>query len=266
MMTALALLATLELAPAQAGDLKLTGARLTYGILGPKRADAKLLPGDSLVLAFDIDGITIDDQGKVLYSISTEVLDPANKTVHRQPPVDLEAVQALGGNRLPAYAQVDIGLKQPPGEYTLKVLVGDRASRKGQTLTQKFTVLPPDFGLVRFATSANAEGTIPAGSLGVGQTVWVNTLVVGFKRDDASKQPNVALECRVLDESGKPTTAKSHSGAINKDVPADAPFLPIQFQLALNRPGKFTLELKATDLLANKSVTQKFPITVNPNN
>jgi hypothetical protein len=265
MTTALALLVALELAPGQAGDLTLTGAHLTYGVLGPKRTDTKLLPGDSLVVAFDIDGITSDNQGKVLYSISTEVLDAANKTVHRQTPLELEAVHALGGNRLPAYAQVDIGLKQPPGEYTLKVLVGDRANRKSQTLTQKFTVLPPAFGLVRIATSANAEGTIPAGLLGSGQTVWVNALVVGFARDNASKQPNVALQLRVLDENGKATTAKPFTGSITKDLAADAPFLPLQFQMALNRPGKFTLELKANDQLANKSVTQVLPITVQPN-
>jgi hypothetical protein len=266
MMTTLALLATLELAPGQAGNLNLTGAHLTYGVLGPKRADNKLLPGDSLVVAFSIDGISSDEQGKVLYSISTEVVDASNKTVHRQPPLDLEAVHALGGSKLPAYAQVDIGLKQPPGEYTLKVLVGDRANRKSATLTQKFTVLPPGFGLVRLATSANAEGTLPSGLLGAGQTTWISALVVGFGRDNASKQPNVALQLRILDESGKPTTAKGFSTTINKDVPADAPFLPIQFQMALNRPGKFTLELKATDQTTNKSVTQLLPLTVHPNN
>jgi len=266
MMTALALLVALELAPGQTGDLTLTGTRVTHGLLGPKRADTKLLPGDSLIVAFDIEGITSDDQGKVLYSISTEVMDAGNKMVHRQTPRDLEVVNALGGNKLPAYAQVDIGLQQPAGEYTLKVSVSDRASRKNQSFTQKFTVAPPGFGLVRVAASGDPEGLVPAGMLGEGQSVWVNALVVGFGRDNTGKQPNVTLELRVLDENGKPTMTKPFSGAVNKDVPANASTLPIQFHVALNRKGKFTVEVKATDLIANKSVTQTFPLTVHPRN
>ena len=40
-------------------------------------------------------------------------------------------------DRIPAYAQLDVGLQQPPGDYTLKVIVTDRASKKSQTLTRK---------------------------------------------------------------------------------------------------------------------------------
>ena len=51
-----------------------------------------------------------------------------------------------------------------------------------------------------------------------------NGAVVGFGRDGAAQQPNVALELRVLDENGKPTTAKPFGGTIDKDVPAqDSP-------------------------------------------
>lgn len=264
MMTALALLSALQLAPGQAGDLTLRDARLTHGILGMKRADARLLPGDSLVVGFDIEGMTTDASGKALYTISTEVSDAGGKVLFRQPPRDLEAVNALGGSRFPAYSQVDIGLQQPPGEYTLKVLVGDRTSRKSATLTQKFTVLPADFGLVRLSATGDAQGMVPAGLLGEGQTVWINGLLVGFGRDNAGKQPNVALELRVLDEKNQPTTPKPFGGAVGKDAPAGATSLPVQFLLPLNRTGKFTVEVKATDQVTGKSVTRSFPITVHP--
>jgi hypothetical protein len=267
MMTALALLATLQLAPGQTGDLTLSGTRLTHGILGPQRIDSKFLPGDRLVVSFTIDGITSDGQGKVHYSVSLEVADAGGKVIFRQPPGrELEAINALGGSRLPAYAQVDIGLHQPPGEYTLKVLVGDRTNRKSATLTQKFTVLPPAFGLVQLSASGDAENEVPTGPLGEGQTVWLNALVVGFGRNNATKQPNVALELRVMDEMGKPTMPKPFSGAVNKDVPANATSLPIQFLLPLNRSGKFAVELKATDQVTGKSATQTFPLTVHPTN
>jgi hypothetical protein len=267
MMIALALLATLPLAPGQSGDLTLSGARLTHGILGPQRADNKFLPGDWLVVAFNIEGVTSDSQGKVQYSISLEVSDSSGNTIFRKPPLrDLEAVNALGGNRLPAYAQVEIGAQQSPGEYTLKVLVGDATSRKSATLTQKFTVLPPAFGLVQLSVSADAANEVPAGPPAEGKTVWVNAVVVGFGRNSATKQPNVVLELHVLDEMGKPTMSKPFSGVVNKDVPDNAASLPIQFQLPLNRTGKFTIELKATDQVSGKSVSPTFPITVHPSN
>jgi hypothetical protein len=267
MMTALALLATLQLAPGQTGDLTLSGVRLTHGILGPQRADNKFLPGDRLVVSFAIEGITTDSQGKVQYSTSLEVTDSGGKVILRQPAArDLEAINALGGSRLPACAQVDIGLEQPPGEYTLKVLVGDRASRKSATLTQRFTVLPPALGLVQLTVSGDAANEVPAGPIGEGQTVWINALVVGFGRDNATKQPKVALELRVLDAMGKLTMPKPFTGAVNKDVPANATSLPIQFLLPVNRTGKFTLELKATDQTSGKSATQTVPITVHPTN
>jgi hypothetical protein len=262
MVTTLPFLAALCLAPSEAGGLTLADARVTHGLLGPTRKDARFLPGDSLFLAFTIQGITADADGKVLYSIGTEVTGSDGKSVFRQPPQDREAINALGGDQLPAFAHVAVGEKQPPGEYTLKVTVTDRAAKRSQTLTQKFEVLRPDFGLVRLCGTGDAEGQVPAGTLCAGGSLWVNGVVVGFQRGGDARQPNVTLELRVLDENGKPTMAKPFGGNIDKDVPAKDTALPVQFLVSLNRPGKFTLEVKATDRLAGKTVTQSFPITV----
>jgi len=136
MFSALALLAVLGAAPSQADQLVLSDARITAGILGPTRPRTKFLPGDSLFISFEIDGITIDDTGKARYSTSTEITDSEGKVVFRGPAHDREALAMLGGARLPAYAQVDIGLDQPPGEYAVKVAVTDLANKKSQTLTQ----------------------------------------------------------------------------------------------------------------------------------
>jgi hypothetical protein len=262
MLMTLPLVAALCLAPSQAGGLTLADARVTHGLLGPTRKDTRFLPGDSLFLAFTIRGITADANGKVLYSIGTEVTDAAGKAVFRQPPQDREAINALGGDQLPAFAQVAVGQQQPAGEYTLKATVTDRANKQSQSLTQKFEVLRPDFGLVRLSGTSDAEGQVPAGILCAGGSLWVNGAVVGFQRGGAAQQPNVSLELRVLDENGKPTMAKPFAGTIDKDVPANDTALPIQFLVSLNRPGKFTLEVKATDKVASKTATQSFPITV----
>ena len=260
------MLAALSVSAGQDAELKLNDARTTYGVLGPARADQKLLPGDSLFVTFNIEGISTDEEGKVLYSIATEVADAQGKVHFRQPARDLDTVNALGGGHLPAYAQVDIGLDQPAGDYKLKVTVKDRATGKTANLTQDFQVTAKSFGLIRLTTTSDPEARMPAGQSIAGQSLWINGIVVGFGRSDkGDKQPNVTLEMRVLDENGKPTLAKPFTGVVNKDVASTANSLPIQFHLGLNRPGKFTVELKATCAICGESATQKFPITVSPN-
>lgn len=263
MWTSLAVAAVLTL-PAEAGQLELTNARTTYGLLGAPRPDTKYLPGDSYVLAFDINGITVDAGGKVLYSIGMEVTDSAGKAHFKQAPRDLEAQNSLGGKHLPGFVSLQIGLDQPPGVYTVKVTVTDRAAKASQSLTRTYEVLPKAFGLVRLTTSVDPSGQIPAPFLGEGQSLWINFLAVGFGRQKGDKeQPHIKVDLRVLDESGKPTLAKSFGGEVSQDIPKAALSVPMQFLLELNRPGKFTVELKASCKVTGKeSATLSFPITV----
>ncbi len=262
MWTTAAVVAALSLGPAQAGQLNLTNVRATHGVLGMPRADTKVLPGDRLVISFDIDGIQADADGKVLYSIGMEVADGTGKVQFKQDPQDREAHNSLGGNSVPAYASVQIGLEMPDGDYTLKVKVTDRQAKASATLERKFTVLAKAFGLVRLATTADAEGQVPLPFAGVGQSLWVNFAAVGFGRAKSTGQPDIEVTLRILDADGRATTAKPFSGRVNQDVPKNAGAVPMQFLLDLNRPGKFTVELKATDKVTGKEATQTFPLTV----
>jgi hypothetical protein len=262
MWTTLALAAALGAAPAQAGELKLSNVRSTHGVMGPTRAEDKLLPGDTYVVCFDIGGMTPDERGKVSYSMGLEVTDATGKTLFTQEPANLEATASLGGDTIPAFARLDIGLSQPPGEYTLKVTVLDRATGRKGALTRKATVLPKAFGLVRLALTADAEGNIPLPALGSGGTAFVQFGAVGFGRDGGSKQPNLRFSVRVLDEGGKPTTEKERTSEVSKDVPANFLAVPMSFPLTLNRPGKFTVELTATDATGGQTAKLSFPIKV----
>ena len=67
---------------------------------------------------------------------------------------------------------------------------------------------------------------------------------------------------RVADEAGRSVLAKPSTGEISKDAAANARALPMQFALEINRSGKFTVELTATDHAAGKTVTVSFPLTV----
>src|SRR5581483_2469740 len=166
MWTTLTLLAALALAAGEPGQLSLTNVRTTHGLLGPDRAGDQLLPGDSLFLAFDIDGIHADSDGRARYSIGLEVSDPQGKVLFAREPQEQQATLALGGSHLPASAHLNIGLDQPPGQYRLKVTVTDAASKSSQTLTRDVEVLPKAFGLVRLTTTADPEGQAPCPLVG----------------------------------------------------------------------------------------------------
>jgi hypothetical protein len=258
----LALLAALVAAPAEACALTLTNAHTTYGVLGAPRASDKFLPGDTFLLSFDIEGAKANDNGEVVYTIAMEVRDGKDKVKFRQTPREVKANTSLGGGSLPGYALIQIGVDQPPGKYTVKVQVTDKANGASQALTRAVEILPANFGLVRLTTTADANGQAPVSVLGKGQSLWINFAAVGFGRDKSSGQPNLNVSLRVLDEEGKPTLAKAFTGTVTKGIPKKSLAVPMQFALHLNRAGKFTVELKATDQVTDKTATLSFPITV----
>jgi hypothetical protein len=196
--------------------------------------------------------------------MSLEAADAKGKLLYKQNPADQEAVASLGGKSVPGQAHVDIGVDQGPGDYTVKVAVTDRAGKQTQSFTQKVRVLAPAFGIVQVKTTNDPEGIVPAGSPSVGQSVWVNFAAVRFDRDKGKQQPNVQFEMRILDDAGKPTLAKPETGTIDSGVAAGDKLLGGQFYLALNRPGKFVVELKAMDKVAGTSAAVSFPLTVQP--
>jgi hypothetical protein len=269
MWSALALAAALSLVPGQnanqTGQLKLTNDRLTYGILGPPRADTKFLPGDQCVLRFDIEGLPVDKRGHVLYGMGMEFTTADGKTKFKQveEPREQEAVNSLGGSRVPAFAYSDIGTDVEPGEYNLKVTVTDRASKQSQTVSRKITVAPKAFGLVRPQLGYPSSPWVAAPNIAaVGQTLMASMGAAGFERDKTSKQPNLLFELRVLDENGKPVVAVPDTMTVDNKVEEGRSVVEWPFFLHLNRPGKFTIEMKATDQLAKKSSSRTLPLTV----
>jgi hypothetical protein len=180
----------------------------------------------------------------------------------RQLPQNQQARNYLGGNVLPSVAQLQIPLETKPGEYTLRVTITDRTANKSQTLDRKASVLPADFGLIHLHTSADREGKVPVAPVGtVGQSLYIDFAVVGFQRE-AGKQPNIEVALRVLDDKGQPTTAKPLTGTADKDIPPDVKIIPLQFGLTLNRLGRFTVELSASDKVSGKVSRVSFPLSV----
>ena len=267
MLTTIAL-ALLAGTPAQPAELKLTNVRLTVGELGPPREGSKLLPGDILFIAFDIDGVTIDDEGNAKYTMGYELIDAAGKTKVEQKREIVDDIP-LRGNKLPARAYVFVGLEDAPGNYSCKLVVTDPKTKLSATLSVKFEVAKKDFAVVAVRTSHDPNNERPAPTSGqVGQSLFVHFAVVSFERDPKTKQPDVEMLFQFYDEKGTPLLKepRKHIQDAMSALPVkdtDGAFT-LHFPLFLNRPGKFVVEMKATDRVSKKAFTYKLPVTVAP--
>jgi hypothetical protein len=247
----------------QPGKLAVSNDRLTYGHLGPVRDVAKYLPGDAIHLIFEVNGMTFDDKGKASYSIGLEIIDGQGTELLKQKPRQATALNYLGGTTLPCAANMSVPLQSAPGMYTFRVTVTDNATKKSAVVQRKIEVLPKQLGLILVGTSADREATIPWSPVGVvGDSIYLNFTAVGFARNPKTKQPQLKVVMRVLDEKGNAVSGAKMQGEASSDVPVDLEAVPMQFGITLNRAGRFTLEVTATDVLAGKSTTVLFPVRV----
>jgi hypothetical protein len=263
MWMALVFIGTFPVSAAYSDQLSISNVRPTYGFLGPRRQDNKVLPGDTYVIAFEIEGLKNDDAGKVKYRMAMEATDSKGKVVFSPPPRDLESNKTLGGFILPEYAFISTGPTQAPGEYSVTISVTDQTNNVTRQAVHSFEVVPKTFGIIQASIFADANFAFPAPALGVpGQSLWLRFATIGFERDAAKHQPSLQVRLRIVDENGKSTLAAPPSGELNDDVGADVVAIPWQFKLELNRAGRFTIEADAIDRISKKSAKVSLPLVV----
>ncbi len=266
MFPTLALAAALALSPAQApAKLNLANVRASHGLIGPTRASTKFLPGDILYLGFDLDGVTIGKDGKVVYTMTLEVTEKGGKIRHKVDPTERVDFAPLGGGKIPGVAFVVVGVDLEPGEYSVKLTATDGPSKATGTFEFKFEVLKPDLGIVMVFATSDMEGRTPAHTTGfVGQSIYIQFSATGFQRDKAKKnQTNLKFEMATLDDKGNPTVGVPLSDTVT-DLEEKYPNCSMRMNLPLTRAGKFTVRLKVTDNVANKTATFELPVTVLP--
>jgi hypothetical protein len=258
MLATLFLAAVLQPLPAQGGALKLTHDRLTYGPLGPERKSDKFLPGDVFVVSFDIEGLTIKDTGEMNYSVGTELLK-GKASQFKNLPMDMKAINVLGGPKLPAEGHYFIPPDTAPGEYTFIITVSD--GKVTEKLEKKFEVVPlKQVGIVGFTVMDPGGATaMPSGF--VGQKLILSYGLVGFDVDPKDKNPNVTVEFSILDKDSKKTFKPEENVEKTLKDPS-MKFIPRFHEIPLTRSGTYTLVVKATDNVGKKTVEEKLTITV----
>jgi uncharacterized protein (TIGR03000 family) len=224
--------------------------------------DTKFLPGDSLVLCFQIDGAQADAAGKARCAVGLEVVDDKGKLQIRQAPRPVTLDQTPGTQGLAAFAQLQIGLDQPPGKYALKVSVTDQVAGASNELTESFEILPRAFGIVRLALTADSQARKSTNQPAAGRSFWTTFSLVGFGRQQATQQPRLALALRILDERGNSVLQKPLTGEVNLGVSPRAQAVSAQFVSRVQQAGKYTLELKATDQVADRTATIRVPLII----
>lgn len=264
MWSTLSVLVALSLPTSAPDSLSLTNARTTYGVFGVERAETKILPGDNVVLSFDIAGAKANDQGKVLYSLGLAVLDQSGKVVFRRPALEVTKTPTPGSNSLPGYVSMDVGLDAQAGEYQVQVSVTDKVGNETATITKKYEVLPRSFGVVRISLSSDAQGQISAGRVPEGKKGWLNFSLVGFERSAGKMHPELEVSLSLVDGQDAKPLASASGEQIVREAPANAQGIPLQFQLQAPKAGKYTLQLKATDKSTGKTATATVPLEVIP--
>jgi hypothetical protein len=253
------------LAVGQGTKLEVSTPRTTYGYLGAPRpvgAHAGALPGDTVYFLFEIMNLKLDDAGKASYSIAIEIRDEKDKVIFEQKPYNSVAQNFLGGNRLPCAAHIQVPLDAKPGAVAWKIIIKDRSTDSVATVSGKGKVLPADFGIVQVGLFADPEARVPTSAVGVvGDATYLQFSLVGFGRDKV-KNPDTRVSMRILDDQGKPTMAKPLEGKVQSGVGPDAHYIPIQFGMTLNRAGRFTIELTATDGTTGKTAQIEYKIRV----
>ena len=171
---------------------------------------------------------------------------------------------AARASKLPGRAYVIVGLDELPGQYNCKVTVTDPSTKLTASLAVKFEILKKDFGVVAVYTSHDQKGELTAPTSGqVGDTLWIQYVITSFERDPKTKQPNVEIQFQIYDDKGKAILVNAKNEPVPRKYIQDATsFPPVkddaglftgQYMVFLNRPGKFVVEIKATDRVSKKS-------------
>jgi hypothetical protein len=250
--------------PNLAWAVDILNPRACYGPFGASRKEAKCLPGDILFMTYEIDNLVKDKSGKVSYDTILQLLDLSQKDDKTGKPKVIyenttanDLVPLLGGTRLPGDLHVVMGPKQAAGKYVVQLTVNDKFDGgKGVKFSYTFDVVEKTFGFVRVA----------APTVGLPGTHYVTNFWLANLGMNAKNEPNAELTIKILDEKGTAVSTPVKM-LLPRDMPEGvdlktANFIPLSYPVYLNRPGRYTIEMVATDNIAKKTETLSYPLTV----
>jgi hypothetical protein len=243
--------------------LELQNIQAVYSLFGPARPNLDIYPHDQVLFRFVVSGARVDAEGKIDTSMTLQMTDPTGKVLLNEKS-PLQGILALGGNTFAGSARLNVGEQIPPGDYILTVTVRDNAASEEVSFQRKLTAKPAGFRIVAPQFSYDAEGKVPAPPGGlVGQILHFRLQGIGFDRDQGKL--DTAMNVQVLDVQGKEMLPKPILAELRSEDPAvvkKVTALTFNGNLALNRPGQYTLRITLNDRLGKKSTQFETPLDI----
>ena len=215
------------------------------------------MPGDSLFITYDIEGLkTQDKTGRASYVTTLELIDSSNKVAFKkETPNNVNL--PLGGTRMPGDLIIVLGSNQKAGKHKVRLTVMDNLAKQAKSFEYAFDVVSPDFSFV--GVSAKTVG-FPGES-------YLATFAIVDMTLNAAKQPDVDIAMRIYDAAGKNLVTPQILSNLPRDMPEEvdlkkANFVSMQFPIYLNRTGSFIIEIVAQDKLGKKNIRLRYPLTV----
>lgn len=264
MWTTVALLSALSCTPAETGQLELKNVRFTYGFLGQARKESTFLPGDLVILALDIEGLKVKDDGFANYSVGWSLFDhKKKKEVFAKEAQPLEVFNSLGGSRQPVLLVPPPGTYMEPGDYTIKADIADIRGNTTQKLERKFTVKPVEFGIVNpglvYNVNPGVAGPQFAPPVAVPfQNLLLHFTTIGFTEAGEKNSPKVSVKMEIQDENGKPVLKTPFTGKATRSESSEnskLKFIPFKMPIQVNRSGKFKIVVTAKDESSGKTTS-----------
>lgn len=256
------LFALLQTVSAQ--GLALDNFRIPNGVYGTSRpASQAFLPGELVLLAFDLSGLKVVGEGRSVYGVGLTMTGPDGKVLVDQEPRPTEAILPLGGGRVPAFVAAELPINLPPGTYTMSVRATDFVGKTEGKGSRQIEVAPKKFGIVRITNSFGTGDAAPNYGL-PGQQFILRYSLAHCTLDPKTLRCRAEIRIRLLDDKGTAITAKPLITEIRDVLDETTRVCPCTYPIQPNRPGRFQIEIEAVDLLATEPTSAKivYPIVV----
>ncbi|GEM_PF-6326460 len=254
-----AILVCLLAAPLLAQDLKIENLRLMESEQGLPKKEATVVPGENLVLVFDVKGLKRDGIS-MTFTLSFDLVDPAGGAAAHWESEEARVVDLFSGSTQPGSVRYSFPAEAMRGAYTAKVTVEDAATRGIATASVPVTVAEPRLSVVNAGLSADAAGQTPRGRvLAEREVAYVGFFIAGLKTDEGKARFQQDLV--ILDEAG--SVVGWEPNAVDTELVMHAPVAAVQNRLALTRVGRYQVKVVVRDMNADGAkVEHVFPIEV----
>lgn len=248
----------------QTGALSLKLSPPTYGMLGSSRT-SPLIAGEKLRMVLDVSGLNASDaQGYRNTSITTEIYHVEEKKVVERHTEKMNHKFIVGGTSARYPIAYETPRNAPAGKYVMRIEVLHHETGEKKTVERPFEILSQStFGILDLKFSQDENGFLDAsGTITLMEPFCITGVIGGLK--DVNGHVHFKGVLSILDEDRKPVNPNYLTLDYEHDyTDASDILIPLHFStITPNRTGKFILEIKVTDVLADKTVTYELPLAV----